>query len=165
MFVGNAIAGLDNFNTKSMKDAVAIKQLVAAAGLCNNAHFETEPNSAKNVDIPSKDAIGDATDIALLRFSHQHSEFENLNEIYRELVDIPFNSRNKWMMKLLKPENNNIHNVIFGHESSSQSNLMLIKGAPDILLRKCNKIIQTDGHEIDMTDSIINQIIRIQNEW
>ena len=183
MFVGNALAGLENLKLhNSIKEGLANKQLVAAASLCNNAHFEEDVNNhhhccannpnnveksklQKNMDIATRKAIGDATDIALLRFATQHGEFDNLPSMYAEICEIPFNSKNKWMMKVVRPKEQNVHNVLFGFESSSQSNLMLIKGAPDILMKNCNRILQTDGSEIELTESIMNEITRTQNEW
>jgi sodium/potassium-transporting ATPase subunit alpha len=190
MFVGNALAGLESMNLKAadvrLKEGIATKQLVAAASLCNNAHFEetdaasasllskarqrkqsgSEKSPKNGPDYTSRKAIGDATDIALLRFASQNSgDFPDLPAMYEVTREVPFNSRNKWMMKTVRPRNANIHNIIFGHEISSESDMMLIKGAPDILLPKCNRIVQTDGNEIALSELIMSQITHIQNEW
>jgi sodium/potassium-transporting ATPase subunit alpha len=158
MFVGNALSGLEGVslktteeNNSNLKASMATKQLVAAASLCNNAHFAEEdttlPGSVKrrgNKSISSssslesshsyltRKAIGDATDVALLRFaaSHNNGELVKLPDMYDCTREIPFNSRNKWMMKTVRAKDSNVHSVMFGHEASHDSELMFVKGAP-----------------------------------
>ena len=151
MFVNNALAGLESIRIQTssgsssspLKDNLATKQLVAAASLCNNAHFEEEEKSSSSSRLsPSKQrkmssalinsetrkAIGDATDIALLRFATQQGgHFASLPQAYTESCEIPFNSRNKWMMTTVIAKEPAVHSDIFGAESVG-TNLMLIKG-------------------------------------
>lgn len=125
---------------KSNNTINAPKQLFATSLLCNNANF-IETNSS-NVPFIQREAKGDATDIALLRFGaenflNEKNKCNNLNEFrenYIELAEIPFNSKNKWMMKFYLTKDFNLHNQIFNRNLTENTNLMLIKGAPDILL-------------------------------
>ena len=54
-------------------------------------------------------------------------------------MEIPFNSANKWQMS--------IHEMS-GHQ---EPQLLMFKGAPDVLLAKCTEFMDTDGtvHPID----------------
>jgi sodium/potassium-transporting ATPase subunit alpha len=160
MFVSSAAIGVQNVSLKTLQKeserTVGFNQLVACSNLCNNAHFEIE--TYKTNSINNRKANGDATDIALLRFSTEYSQYENFNEYYQILADIPFNSKNKWMMKIIRPENTVVHNSIF--KENTADDLMLLKGAPDYLLKKCRSIIDENGDE-----KLINRfvLIRIYN--
>jgi sodium/potassium-transporting ATPase subunit alpha len=111
-------------------------------------------------------AKGDATDIALLRFSTENIDpYHNAAENYTSLTEIPFNSKNKWMMKFIVSNDHELHNDIFGQNATDNVNIMLLKGAPDILLKKCNSILQSDGSSQPMDDSIKMNLIKQQNDW
>lgn len=100
MFVANYACNLESFNlitaqsNSEQKESSAFKQLVAVANLCNNARFTVEtgdtkknrrmsrrasrrPSMVQNQVINLREADGDATDIALLKFSAQHLEDSN----------------------------------------------------------------------------------------
>jgi sodium/potassium-transporting ATPase subunit alpha len=114
MFVSNIAAGRENFvevkedevpaetakarkTGLSLGSTVAFRDLVVMTKLCNNSHFvEDEENMRRPIN--QRAATGDATDTALLKFATQHLEPSDL-ENYVETMTIPFNSRNKWMMK------------------------------------------------------------------
>jgi len=69
----------------------ATNQLVALSLLCNNAKF----------DAITKKIEADATDKALMKFAMYNTVSGDLKENYQIQAEIPFNSRNKWMMKLI----------------------------------------------------------------
>ena len=166
MHVGKATIGIDEFNIdhldQDLSNSNPFKQLIVSASLCNNSHYdEDDPNP--NLEL--RKANGDATDIALLRFTHKFPEYRSFSDDYSEIWEIPFNSKNKWMSKVIKPNNLEAHVSIFGDKYDSTTNLMLVKGAPDILLRKCNKVMQKDGTESELNAEIINKVIKIQNDW
>lgn len=160
MFVGNALAGLENLNLNFIREGKATLQLVSASYLCNNAHFD---DNDKNTSVELRSAVGDATDIALLKFSQKYHDIHKVQFGYSCLSEIPFNSKNKWMVKTFKANDKDIHETIFTEKSPS--NFMFIKGAPDILLKKCKTILQNDGSELELTDDILDQLCKIQNEW
>ncbi|ORY39274.1 calcium ATPase, partial [Rhizoclosmatium globosum] len=70
---------------------------------------------------------GDATDKAVLRFA------EGLGSLY----EIPFNSRNKWMMTIQRSLNK--FDVFDG------ATTMFVKGAPDVIYPKITRIVNADG--------------------
>ena len=105
MFVSSVLAGNTELDLHSNYDAEssAFRQLVSVAALCNNASFMDEENPLNVVPICQRSAKGDATDIALLKFAAEHIEnVEETRSKYQVMLDIPFNSRNKWMMKTLQ---------------------------------------------------------------
>lgn len=181
MFVSNILAGKvethksPNFGEKNP----AFNKLVAISGLCNDAHYiddesfsnvllqSKRKNSKKNSIIPFQEKIkGDATDIALLKFSTDHvHDIDNLRHNYTVLTDIPFNSKNKWMMKAVQIKNVATHNSIFDENETEQACLMFLKGAPDKLLRKCSTFLGIEGDEDELSDQTKLNIISAQNDW
>ena len=168
MFVGSVAAGAKIIEMKQLhSDSMSFssfKQLIAVSRLCNNSSFIDDLDN-KKLSVCEKKAKGDATDIALLRFSAEFDQFSNLTEDYIQLAEIPFNSKNKWMMKLLLPKDLNSHNEIFAQNFIENQSLMLLKGAPDILLRKCKSILEENGSERPINGLDILNLIKIQNEW
>ena len=155
------------------KDTPAFKQLVALASLCNDATFaEDDENGNKiinknKIPICQRPANGDATDISLLKFSTEHlnGDENSIRDNFNVLFDIPFNSKNKWMMKVVMMKNLEKYNEQFSSNETQQCSLMLLKGAPDRLLKKCTHILQQDGVEQPLNDLIKLNIIKMQNEW
>ena len=156
MFVSKAVSGskeLDlttNYETK----AESFKTFVSVCCLCNEAKFLDDENREKeNISVCQRKAKGDATDIAILRFAAKHVEnVETLRDYYTCLLDIPFNSRNKWMMKVVKFIETDIDS-------------MVLKGAPDKLLIKCSRIINEDGTDTELTQLMKLNLIKTQNDW
>lgn len=166
MFVASASVGiervdLDEATGQNFEHTIGFSQLVSSAGLCNNAQFEDEDMS---IPIKQRKAKGDATDIALLRFSAEYERLKDLNVNYDIEAEIPFNSRNKWMVKVIRARNSEVHAQIFGADADPSANICLLKGAPDYLMKKSTQIIDPDGSQRPITADIKNRIIGIQND-
>ena len=154
MFVSSVLTAniVRDLKTNSVTESSSFNHFVLASTLCNDASFIEEENPL-NIPVFQRKAKGDATDMALLRFAAKYTEnIETVRRIYTVLLDIPFNSKNKWMMKTLQ-------------EKESDVSLMLLKGAPDKLLVKCNLIINEDGTERELNDVMKLNIIQVQNDW
>lgn len=148
MFVASASAGLDSIDLDAAggnmyERSVAFNQLVSASGLCNNAQFEDEDLS---IPIRQRNAKGDATDIALLRFWSEYENMKEMKNVYEVRAEIPFNSRNKWMVKVIRPKDREVHDQIFGEHDDMDSDIILLKGAPDYLVKKSTHIINSEGY-------------------
>ena len=114
MFVSSAAIGLNavDLNEVSKPEyerTMGFNQLVSACGLCNNAAFDEED---KTTQVRNRKAKGDATDIALLKFSAEYQNFNNMEQKYATIAEIPFNSRNKWMVKVIKPRDMQVHKEV-----------------------------------------------------
>ena len=162
MFVSSVLTGKLEIllNTNYERETPAFKKYVLFTALCNDASFideECETPTAK-APICQRKAKGDATDIALLKFAAEHTEsVDKLRSSYTVLLDIPFNSRNKWMMKSVQLKEPT--------EDADLSSIALLKGAPEKLLMKCSNILQTDGTETQLDDLMKSSIIKVQNDW
>uniref|UniRef100_A0A2D3UNA7 Related to PMR1-Ca++-transporting P-type ATPase located in Golgi n=1 Tax=Ramularia collo-cygni TaxID=112498 RepID=A0A2D3UNA7_9PEZI len=106
-----------------------LRQLANVSAVCNEAEFD-----ASTMDLPIADrkVNGDATDSAILRFAESMSLVSELRGGWRSIFKVAFNSKNKFAITVAKSE-------------TSDHALLMIKGAPDILLPRCTSYIDTDG--------------------
>ena len=111
----------------------AILKLAEESTLCNDGSLNGET------------AVGDPTETALLSFFRKIGGNEKAaREKFPRLQEIPFDSDRKLMSTL--------------HERNGRFE-MLIKGAPDVLLARCNHIF-LDGTVIPITDEIRQNILK-----
>jgi len=84
----------------------------------------------KFLEILAKDSkrtiIGDASDKAIFRFVSSCQSIELLRYQYKILFELPFSSKNKFALSVIQPH-------------GSQNKYLLIKGAPEIVLTRCNR--------------------------
>jgi sodium/potassium-transporting ATPase subunit alpha len=73
----------------------AFEQLLAVAGLCNAAQFDA---ATLALPISQRRINGDATDSAMLRFAAELGDINVLVSQWVMKFDLPFNSRNKYMV-------------------------------------------------------------------
>lgn len=85
--------------------------------------------------------MGDATESGLYRFAATKlsNAIDTLEETYPKVFEIPFNSDNKW------------HMSIHAKSHASGSLTQFMKGAPERVLRCCNKIL-IDGKIVPLTE-------------
>ncbi|KAJ2397050.1 hypothetical protein GGI05_000835, partial [Coemansia sp. RSA 2603] len=131
---------------------VAMQRLYQTASLCNSATFDP---STLNLPTDERVVNGDATDSAILRFAENLRPVSTINQNYRKLYEIPFNSKNKWMLSLRQ-----------GVAAESHSSLLLlVKGAPDVLLPQCTSIQDVDGQIHQLDKATIDRLQTLQRQW
>lgn len=109
--------------------------------LCNDAFFETHeenPNERK--------VQGNATDGALLRLT---AALPRVEFGYNRVFDLPFNSRNKFAMTYVR----------------GSDCMMIVKGAPDILLDRAVSYLSSDGTVKPLTAPAHDKVLALQEEW
>jgi len=127
------------------------------ARLCNEAKFD---DGSASVPIEERAVKGNATDTAVLRFSQGlllptiGVNANTLMASYTKLFEIPFNSRNKWMLSVVRERGLEDHDP-----------LMLVKGAPDVLFPSCTSVLNADGTSIPLDEAAQGRINAIQTEW
>ena len=119
----------------------------------SNSYFEENclTNSTANIQKEDKSYkyIGSATECALLLY-HKQKDYVKFRNSTRILSQMPFSSEKKRMTSLIQKKNNNI---------------LLTKGAPEILIQKCSyiqkgeKIIPMDKK---MKRDILDEISKLQ---
>ncbi|KAJ2375065.1 hypothetical protein IW150_002755, partial [Coemansia sp. RSA 2607] len=131
---------------------VAMQRLYQTASLCNSATFDPT-----TLNLPTDERVvnGDATDSAILRFAENLRPVSTIHQNYCKLHEIPFNSKNKWMLSLRQ-----------GVAAESQSSLLLlVKGAPDVLLPRCTSIQDVDGQVHQLDKATIDRLQTLQRQW
>ncbi|KAG0301421.1 hypothetical protein BGZ98_008370 [Dissophora globulifera] len=152
---------------------LALRQLQLAALLCNNAKFDQE---TMHLPVAERRVLGDATDSALLRFSTQVADTTVLAPCFQRTNEIPFNSRNKWMMAVYQGsvEQPEVIKTLFGKEMTSanktlsekDAQLVLVKGAPDVLLPYCTSFLNGVNNTAQpLTADWTNKLSHIQQAW
>jgi sodium/potassium-transporting ATPase subunit alpha len=134
------------------------------ARLCNGAKFDA---GTANRPVAERAVKGDPTDTALLRFSEALSvpslniNTASLLDRSRRLFEIPFNSKNKWMLSVIE------FNDMAGREISEKHSKtwLFVKGAPDILFRSCNTVMTSNGSVVPFDDSAREQLALLQSTW
>ncbi|KAG0015482.1 hypothetical protein BGZ82_001394 [Podila clonocystis] len=102
-----------------------IPEVLSIASLCSRAKFDRT-----DVPIAQRQVLGDATESGLTRFAAANiGNFDELNDIYPKVFEVPFNSDNKWAM------------TIHHKEHTSGKFTLLMKGAPERILRLCSSIL------------------------
>ncbi|PGH12962.1 hypothetical protein AJ79_03935 [Helicocarpus griseus UAMH5409] len=128
----------------------SIDQLRTVGGLCNAAEFDastlTYPPSQMKM-------YGDPTDQAILRFSETLGSVNKLRSDTKTLFEIAFNSRNKFMMRVMHSINTDTEDMLY------------IKGAPDVLIPRCGSLLQKDGTVKPLTSVDLTQLESIKDKW
>ncbi|AWX43011.1 Calcium-transporting ATPase lmo0841 [Metamycoplasma cloacale] len=110
-------------------------EMVEFAALCTEANLVYKDNQAIET--------GDPTEVALLYLLENHSGYKtkrDLENSYPRLLSLPFDSDRKLMTSINLIDNQAI---------------AIVKGAPDVLLNKCNNLDELTK----------NNILDINNEW
>jgi sodium/potassium-transporting ATPase subunit alpha len=120
----------------------SLSSLYRGSHLCNDAFFDP---AFLSKPITEREVHGNATDAAVLRFAESVRPADTLPQQYERVFQIPFNSKNKWMLTLHKVPP--VHGVI-----ESTSYLVYVKGAPDVLLPKCTAYWSGQSNEVKVLD-------------
>ncbi|KAG6883412.1 hypothetical protein C0995_012343, partial [Termitomyces sp. Mi166 len=142
---------------ETFRENMALQQLHRAAVLCNGATFD-----AATADLPleSREINGDATDGAILRFVESFGDASVVRTSNPEIYQIPFNSRNKWMLTM--------HNSSPSSQMSEKQSagLIFVKGAPDVLIPSCTSYFSAMTNDIQPLDSGARaRLIATQEQW
>ena len=106
--------------------------LSKAVALCNDAGFNKD-----------NEIIGEPTEVALFKFALNNLDVKKLQKNCKRVDELPFDSERK-MMSTLNKEDDTTY-------------IQYTKGAPDILLEKCNKYM-LDGKEVELTEELKKKI-------
>ncbi|KAI6118465.1 calcium ATPase transmembrane domain M-containing protein [Pisolithus sp. B1] len=171
----------------TLSSANAVHVLHIIARLCNGAKFASSQDSSTN-ERPAQDPEcmikGDPTDTAILRFATSLSAVDSTArenvEKYAKAFEIPFNSKNKWMMTVVRDasitaevdEAGGVENEKKEPQQCEQQvtkrqegTWMFVKGAPDILFPACGTVMLSDGSVIPLGQAEREKLAAMQNEW
>ncbi|KAH9632462.1 hypothetical protein HF086_014546 [Spodoptera exigua] len=117
-----------DFNS-AVQNNNAYSYLKICGALCSNAHIKIGGGIR-----------GDASEIAILKFLFQQSDPLTIRKNYPRITEIPFNSVNKYQAS--------VH-----LETSRERFIVVMKGAPEIILARC-LTVATDTKDIILTDDM-----------
>ncbi|EFA86501.1 hypothetical protein PPL_00295 [Heterostelium album PN500] len=176
MFVTNVVFSDTQVNPEDMLislksdscaggQAILYQQMQLSAVLCCNATFDA---STLALPLDQRKINGDATDAAILRFGEKLSGSlsNNTRSEFTRIYDIPFNSKSKFMVTLHKPTYLDSSNSqsIFRINSSSNEHLMLVKGAPDVLLHRCISLSSSTQTTVPLNVDQMERICSLQEK-
>ncbi|KAI1704572.1 e1-E2 ATPase domain-containing protein [Ditylenchus destructor] len=88
--------------------------------------------------IRNKIAIGAPSEVALIKYAEHLVSVHDFRKRYDIVFEIPFNSRRKFHLVIAK-----LHEL--DEDEDQHQYLLLMKGAPEIVIQKCSTILTSDG--------------------
>ncbi|KAJ6445169.1 Na/K ATPase alpha 1 subunit [Purpureocillium lavendulum] len=128
-------------NLETDTPEACILRLFQAALLCNDATFDP---ATIHLPVPSRQVQGNATDAAVLRFASMTKRSETQATKLPRVAQIPFNSKNKWMLT--------VHQDAQASATTNEFQVF-VKGAPDVLLPACTKYWSRKSNTAQPLDS------------
>lgn len=144
----------------------AIAQLRSCAALCNAGEFDA---ATEHLPLAQRKIAGDATDQAILRLSESFGPVRDLQRLWEKTFELAFNSKNKFMIRTLAltdPEG--LKSAVSPSEEAAWKEddlLLMIKGAPDIVVERCDYYIAEDGEVHQLASAMKTVIEDIKNQW
>lgn len=154
--------------------SITYSHLIRIAALCNNAKWDENSKFRKNNDgsvdrsnpqpftedlvlgdgsiekIIMWKPLGDASESALIKYVQASFDIDIFRKDHPKLKEIPFNSTNKYQVSI--------------HQQPQSSNpLLVMKGAPERVLTRCDKIL-IDGKVVDFTPELRKKMEDLQME-
>ncbi|KAK7523160.1 uncharacterized protein IWZ02DRAFT_433101 [Phyllosticta citriasiana] len=144
--------------------SLGCRHLATVGAVCNAGEFD-----ASTMDKPliGRKINGDATDTAVLRFSEGLVPVQESRQKWRNVYRVAFNSKNKFMIQMARRDVFEITgDAQFDEESAKPEDLvMMIKGAPDILMPRCSHYLDYDGHSEPMRQEDVKFLEDAKNIW
>ena len=107
--------------------------------LCNRAEFKTGQSA---VPVLKRECVGDASETALLKFTELVvGDVAQYRHKHNKVAEIPFNSSNKFQVRIGKRRSNCFCLQISIHQIDQKRHLLVLKGAPERILRRCSTIL------------------------
>ena len=97
-----------------------LQQVQVISGICNAAEFDQ--NDPAGTPLSERKVFGDATDQAILRFSEGISSVAAARDSWKVLYTLGFDSKNKFMIKIIKPSNNEAAGICLSSDEANKVN-------------------------------------------
>ncbi len=130
-----------------------------------NNDAKLEPLQSENGDIPYR-VVGDPTEGALLVAGLKaNADLNELGNAYPRMQEIPFDSERKRMLTIHALQHPRPEDISpFDQPQQPQGYVVLVKGAPDLVLDLCTKSQRMDDTVQDMTEMQRMQILRANDQ-
>ena len=117
----------------------AFNILIKAATLCLRAEFKADLNSFARIE--EREVFGDASETGILKFCEHIHPTKMFRAAFPKIAEIPFNSTAKYQMSIHRDGN---------------SFIMILKGAPEVILESCTTILNSEGQTKSMSTIDLN---------
>ncbi|SAM08369.1 hypothetical protein [Absidia glauca] len=123
--------GLDQ---QGVQSTLGVKEIALISALNSRAKFDRT-----DVPIPERQILGDATETGLTRFASQHPDFDELEQNFPKVFEIPFNSETKLAISIHRKAHANGDWTVY------------VKGAPERVLKLCTTILTAQDQALPLT--------------
>ncbi len=124
---------------------IAGNPALVMATVCNDAHLGTDADGRAQI-------VGDPTEAALLVVAEKAGlDTEATRKRYPRKAEVPFESERKFMATLHE------------HPADSQRSVIVVKGAPDVILGLADRVATADG-ESELTEELRTQLLEQNHE-
>lgn len=144
----------EDYEDNSIIDGCSANHIYTVGTLCNEASL------VNGVPLGSN-----ATDRAILQFVANHTDVEKIEQNWIKKLDVPFNSKDKYMISLVEPA---VSTRVLWQEIGFENNenfMMLVKSAPDVLINNCEFTMNENGTLEPMTEDRLKFYNNIQRKW
>lgn len=147
--------------------SAGLSQLQMAASVNNAGEFD--PTTAK-LPLAERKIIGDATDSAVLRLAEQLGSTTKARGAWKTQYDLAFNSKNKFALKVVQAQSREAVTFALSAEEGKSFHtekdlLLLIKGAPDILISRCSSFVGQFGEVHASDDKFKQHLEKVKDDW
>ncbi|CAD6184689.1 unnamed protein product [Caenorhabditis auriculariae] len=115
------------------------------SSICPNSHHNSSDRKENGKKKTRRDALlGVPSDVALVQYVEQFASVEGIRQRYHVVHEIPFNSIRRCQLvvaKCLSDTNGHVDDLPDPLEKQSRY-VVFIKGAPEVILGKCAKVLQ-----------------------
>lgn len=149
MSVANMWCFGNKLSSEQFQEATKQQQSVQLLTLMKIAALNSRVVLERKTEDSELKPNGDASELGFYRFFSQcvqevtGQDIESFRSSHPKLHEVPFNSAFKWQMSIHNDKDNN-------------KQVLFIKGAPDVLLLKCDKYLDMDGQVRQMDESFRN---------
>ncbi|KAF2239689.1 calcium ATPase [Viridothelium virens] len=147
-------------NVDTVPPTAALLGVAVVGAMCNAGEFDA---AATHLPLEDRAIFGDATDQAVLRFAEGLIPVSETRSSWKVLHKIPFNSKNKFMVHAVQSSYSALKQIDDG--SPTVQTILMIKGAPDILLPRCTKCKSEHGTSVNLTEGLRSQIEETKDVW
>jgi sodium/potassium-transporting ATPase subunit alpha len=144
--VGSAQEAADQYEGSKV-----LRALANICAVCNAAEFDA---SSAAEPLADRKIYGDATDSAILRFAEHMTPVSSLRAYWKLIFQVTFNSKNKFAI-----------NIVQSGVAPEEGTVLMIKGAPDVLLPRCGSYMEANGSVERISDEERRTLEATKDKW
>ncbi|KAH7697271.1 CRE-CATP-3 protein, partial [Aphelenchoides avenae] len=151
VLVGSKTPSFRRRRSKNMFYGQKVGDLVPQAKGKQQARFSLSDSafSLRHKDLKEKSVVGKATDVALIKFVEKFTSAERLRDQYEIVYEVPFSAYRRYHLVITSDRRNRL-----ADDDEVITYTLMVKGAPEELIRNCDTIVTENGAE-DLTEDLL----------